>query len=1020
MEEPNRDQDQDEQRNRRQIRRQIRNQNRNRNRRPPDPESKELITSPNLASMETFISNLHNDDQRSDRIISFCTGNYPNTFSLKLSHLSLSSPHLRADSFDVFLRVLYSPELKFNLSPMILAEIKPTIFECLRQESTTNPPSKALSKTISGIASLVYSDSDIAEKWPEVLDYVASSVSASDDNNNKNLQEWGLFILRYLTERTLEQLDSRFGVIFTSVLRHLTSSDLDTRAAAFRASVNLVRSCTHYSNLYELLPRMMSSVENLISGGHHVLAAKALRTLVQMAMDEPGYLVEQLQEVFESVVRIAERDNIDEETRAEAVQIIRELEDGAGPDMQKLMEDLSGESIERFVRLMANFLEYVEDDPYWYRIDHVVTQNNTNMEEKRTILLGTYFLDRLSFIHKRKVVTIVVILARERFKAQEWRKRHAGITAIAVISEGCSEEIIDYLDQVMALALDLFRDFHPRVRAAAINVIRTLGLDLGGSTIQEKYHDKILPALGSLVGDSLSPTLQVQAAMAFVSFCKGCEPDHLEPFLEGLVKRLLIVCQSQHQVVQEWGFAALASVANSSQSKFSRLYDPTMACLKDILLKNTENSTKLICAKCLECISRVAVAVGKEKFSSDSIQALANLFDCLREDLSSYVPDLMPSLLQSSQLFNPDVAEASSDPSNKFDALKEEALACRVLFCIAKKLRRTIFPWIIQVAKALIPLLQVSQHPETQKIAISALPELLLSAISYRQSGNSKINITSFTQKLALLIVPALSEALQMEPEGTMQTKFLSAIYKCIQVSGSVFTRAQALSIVNGIKKVLADISGRDEHPVNAEGAEDSEMDSEDVKEQEEEIFRQVTNCLCGLIKRFRRVFMPYFDEIVIYIPMMWDDRRNAEEKAMGLSIFRNIVHQCGVNAEKYHDMYLPCLLIACKEDDPLVRQEAALGIGACAESGEAFFRTRVEAALESLDSLIKQPEALSPENRKTFDAAVSALGKICRFHRNFINARELVPTWLSYLPLVRDLDEAKKAHDLLCLMVEK
>lgn len=57
-----------------------------------------------------------------------------------------------------------------------------------------------------------------------------------------------------------------------------------------------------------------------------------------------------------------------------------------------------------------------------------------------------------------------------------------------------------------------------------------------------------------------------------------------------------------------------------SQSNFSRLYDPTMACLKDILLKNTENSTKLICAKCLECISRVAVAVGKEKFSSDSIQ----------------------------------------------------------------------------------------------------------------------------------------------------------------------------------------------------------------------------------------------------------------------------------------------------------------------------------------------------------------------------------------------------------------
>lgn len=48
-------------------------------------------------------------------------------------------------------------------------------------------------------------------------------------------------------------------------------------------------------------------------------------------------------------------------------------------------------------------------------------------------------------------------------------------------------------------------------------------------------------------------------------------------------------------------------------------------------------------------------------------------------------------------------------------------------------------------------------------------------------------------------------------------------------------------------------------------------------------------------------------------------------------------------------------------------------------------------AALDSLDFVIGHPEALTPENGKTFDAAVSALGKICRFHCNDINAPEVI-----------------------------
>uniref|UniRef100_A0A0V0HC70 Putative ovule protein n=1 Tax=Solanum chacoense TaxID=4108 RepID=A0A0V0HC70_SOLCH len=54
------------------------------------------------------------------------------------------------------------------------------------------------------------------------------------------------------------------------------------------------------------------------------------------------------------------------------------------------------------------------------------------------------------------------------------------------------------------------------------------------------------------------------------------------------------------------------------------------------------------------------------------------------------------------------------------------------------------------------------------------------------------------------------------------------------------------------------------------------------------------------------------------------------------------------------------------------------------------------------------------------YDNAVSALGKICNFHRDSIDSAQVIPAWLNYLPIKDDLIEAKVVHDQLCSMVER
>lgn len=46
--------------------------------------------------------------------------------------------------------------------------------------------------------------------------------------------------------------------------------------------------------------------------------------------------------------------------------------------------------------------------------------------------------------------------------------------------------------------------------------------------------------------------------------------------------------------------------------------------------------------------------------------------------------------------------------------------------------------------------------------------------------------------------------------------------------------------------------------------------------------------------------------------------------------------------------------------------------------------------SLSRLNAVIKHPNALQPENVMAYDNAVSALGKICQFHRESIDSAQV------------------------------
>ncbi|XP_062076542.1 uncharacterized protein LOC133812415 [Humulus lupulus] len=1025
------------------------------------------ILGPDPAPFETLISHLmsSSNEQRSqaELLFNLCKQTDPDSLSLKLAHLLQFSPHPEGRAMSaILLRKQLTRDDSYlwpRLTPATQSSLKSILLSCIQREEAKSI-SKKLCDTVSELASGILPDNG----WPELLPFMFQCVSS----DSAKLQESAFLIFAQLSQYIGDSLVPHIKELHAVFLHCLnSSSSSDVKIAALNAVINFIQCLSNSGDrdrFQDLLPAMMRTLTEALNNGNEATAQEALELLIELAGTEPRFLRRQITDVVGSMLQIAEAESLEEGTRHLAIEFVitlAEARERAPGMMRKLPQFIS-----RLFAILMRMLLDIEDDPAW----HSAETEDEDAGETSNYSVGQECLDRLSIsLGGNTIVPVASEQLSAYLAAPEWQNHHAALIALAQIAEGCQKVMIKNLEQVVAMVLNSFQDPHPRVRWAAINAIGQLSTDLGPD-LQVKYHPQVLPALAAAMDDFQNPRVQAHAASAVLNFSENCTPDILTPYLDGIVSKLLVLLQNGKQMVQEGALTALASVADSSQEHFQKYYDAVMPYLKTILLNATDKSNRMLRAKSMECISLVGMAVGKDKFRDDAkqvmdvlmslqgsqletddpttsymLQAWARLCKCLGQDFLPYMSVVMPPLLQSAQL-KPDVTITSADSDNdgedsddesmetitlgdkrigiKTSVLEEKATACNMLCCYADELKEGFFPWIDQVAPTLVPLLKFYFHEEVRKAAVSAMPELLRSAKLAIEKGLAQGRNETYIKQLSDYIVPALVEALHKEPDTEICASMLDALNECLQISGPLLDENQVRSIVDEIKQVITASSSRKRE--RAERAKAEDFDAEEIElikeenEQEEEVFDQVGEILGTLIKTFKASFLPFFDELSSYLTPMWGKDKTTEERRIAICIFDDVAEQCREAALKYYNTYLPFVLEACNDENSDVRQAAVYGLGVCAEFGASAFKPLVGEALSRLNVVLQHPNALQAENLMAYDNAVSALGKICAFHRESIDAAQVVPAWLNCLPIKGDLIEAKVVHDQLCTMVEK
>jgi hypothetical protein len=125
---------------------------------------------------------------------------------------------------------------------------------------------------------------------------------------------------------------------------------------------------------------------------------------------------------------------LEDSTRHLAVEFLVTLAEARdkAPGMMRKLPHLIG----RLFAVLLNFLLSVEDDPKWHTAD--TEEEMTTDEDNYDV--GMECLDRLAIcLGGNTILPVASQLVPLCLVDQDWKKRHAGLIALAQIAEGCAK-----------------------------------------------------------------------------------------------------------------------------------------------------------------------------------------------------------------------------------------------------------------------------------------------------------------------------------------------------------------------------------------------------------------------------------------------------------------------------------------------------------------------------------------------------------------------------------------------------
>ncbi|KAK7080859.1 Importin-5, partial [Halocaridina rubra] len=193
------------------------------------------------------------------------------------------------------------------------------------------------------------------------------------------------------------------------------------------------------------------------------------------------------------------------------------------------------------------------------------------------------------------------------------------------------------------------------------------------------------------------------------------------------------------------------------------------------------------------------------------------------------------------------------------------------------------------------------------------------------------------------------------------------------------------------------------------------------LDEDDEDVYvlSKVADITHALFAAYGQHFFPFFDALLPHFVKLLDSNRPWPDHQWGLCIFDDVIEFGGPACDKYTEHFLQPLLGFVTDKQGEVRQAAAYGCGVLGQFGGPGFATVCAQAIPLLVQVIQNPESRNEVNLNPTENAIAAVTKILKYNSSAINRDEVIPVWLSWLPVWEDTDEAPHVYGYLCDLID-
>mmetsp|Transcript_59531 Transcript_59531/g.112126 ORF Transcript_59531/g.112126 Transcript_59531/m.112126 type:complete len:806 (+) Transcript_59531:319-2736(+) len=709
--------------------------------------------------------------------------------------------------------------------------------------------------------------------------------------------------------------------------------------------------------------------------------------------------------------------------------------------------------VQQAVSLCMEFMLELEDDDEWTS----GTIEKDEGDEVANYDVGEENIDRLAqALGADAVLDHVFAIVRTFVNTDSWKHKYVAIHALSQCAETVEKD--SQVDEVIQLLVALLKDEHPRVRHAALHAIGQTSTD-HSPYVQETHNDLVLPALSRSMEDSVVRVAS-HACAAFINFAEDLEMEFLLPHMPKLMAKLLQMMICPHRLMREQSITAIAVIAAVTRQHFVEYYQNVVPVLKQTILAASGKDDRALRGKAFECLSLLGLAVGREVFQHDAQEAMQVMMEtasrgldaddpqisyiqesaqricrALGEDFLPYLQYLLPGIyrtlqMQPSEVVDPDTSQDDDMTLDflqdgkavglKTSQVEEFKSAVQMLAVFLDVLGSHYYDHVRETAHYLLPALSFRFDDDVKREAISTWQELIIAAkvgLRDRQASSESL--------VADLLRAFLQGTLQsMRSEQSIELLQVQAVGMkgCIKAAGpGTMTPSEVQALCGELHRFLSESTERQKQdPVGEDVDEDDQAEAEQWRDVDHMLRINYAEVVGVMIETHKDEFLQGgVQQFLPIIQQFLAPGQSVPDRYLALHFVDDFLDKLGHEGAVFLPSFIIHLLNCIVDEDAWIRQIAAYGVMHAARLPE--FGQFADQAAKAVDKVITDPQAKAKGNVEATEAAVAALGVLCRWHGAQVsNLERCLQHWIGALPLQTDLEQAGPTHTLLMTFVRE